>query len=159
MLTQADDGTVAPLPLSNGTPPAPFVSHFFQTNPMPGKPNSRVISRLRLQQRQPSVHVKVEPHTGSRAPISARLARRSRVVSAVQQQCTNLVSSAHMNKMYGNNVPQSRFIELLLHAENRILRHLEDAKLNHGFRGNLDLLLRLWIDPGASFPLLFYELP
>jgi hypothetical protein len=61
--------------------------------------------------------------------------------------------------MDGNNVPQSRFIELLLHAENRILRHLEDAKLNHGFRGNLDLLLRLWIDPGASFPLLFYELP
>jgi hypothetical protein len=64
-----------------------------------------------------------------------------------------------MNKMDGNNVPQSRFIELLLHAENRILRHLEDAKLNHGFGGNLDLLLRLWIDPGASFPLLFYELP
>jgi hypothetical protein len=64
-----------------------------------------------------------------------------------------------MNKMDGNNVPQSRFIELLLRAENRILRHLEDAELNHGFGGNFDLLLRLWIDPGASFPLLFYELP
>jgi hypothetical protein len=25
-LTQADSGTVVPLPLSNGTPPAPFVS-------------------------------------------------------------------------------------------------------------------------------------
>ena len=51
------------------------------------------------------------------------------------------------------------FIELLLRAENRILRHLEDAELNHGFSGNFDLLLRLWIEPGASFPLLFYELP
>src|SRR4029077_11827084 len=49
--------------------------------------------------------------------------------------------------------------ELLLRAENRILRHLEDAELNHGFSGNFDLLLRLWIEPGASFPLLFYELP
>ena len=35
-----------------------------------------------------------------------------------------------------------RFIELLLRAENRILRHLEDAELNHGFGGNLDLLFR-----------------
>ncbi len=32
--TQADGGTVVPLPLSNGTPPAAFVSHFFQTNPI-----------------------------------------------------------------------------------------------------------------------------
>ena len=49
--------------------------------------------------------------------------------------------------------------DLLLYAENRILRHLEDAELNHSFGGNFDLLLRLWIDPGASFPLLFYKLP
>ena len=49
--------------------------------------------------------------------------------------------------------------QLLLRAENRILRCLEDAELNHGFGGNFDLLLSLWIDPGASFPLLFYELP
>ena len=33
-----------------------------------------------------------------------------------------------------------RFIALLLRAEDRILRHLEDAELNHGFGGNLDLL-------------------
>src|SRR5438132_10437254 len=55
--------------------------------------------------------------------------------------------------------PQSRFIKLLLRAENRILRHLEDAELNHGFGGNFDLLLRLWIKARASFSLLFYELP
>jgi hypothetical protein len=54
--------------------------------------------------------------------------------------------------------PQSRFIKLLLRAENRILRHLEDAELKHGFCGNFDLLLRLWIKACASFPLLFYEL-
>jgi hypothetical protein len=55
--------------------------------------------------------------------------------------------------------PQSRLIELLLRAENRILRHLEDAELNHGFGGSFDLLLRLWIKTRARFPLLFYELP
>jgi hypothetical protein len=51
------------------------------------------------------------------------------------------------------------FVELVLRAENRILRRLEDAEPNHGFDGNFDLLLLLWIDPGASLPLVFYELP
>jgi hypothetical protein len=55
---------------------------------------------------------------------------------------TNLVSSAHVNRMDGNNVPQSRFIELLLHTENRILGRLGDAEFQHGFGGNLDLLFR-----------------
>ena len=61
--------------------------------------------------------------------------------------------------MDGSNFPQSRSIELLLHAQNRILRHLEDAEFKHGFGGNPDLLLRFRINPGASLPLLFYELP
>jgi hypothetical protein len=37
---------------------------------------------------------------------------------------------------------QGRFIKSLLHAENRILRNLEDAEFKHGLSGNLDLLLR-----------------
>jgi hypothetical protein len=48
---------------------------------------------------------------------------------------------------------------LLLHAENRILRHLGDAEFQHDFGGNLDLLLRLGIEARASLPLLLYELP
>jgi len=48
-----------------------------------------------------------------------------------------------MNRVDGNNVPQSRFIELLLHTENRILSRLGDAEFQHGFGGNLDLLSRL----------------
>jgi hypothetical protein len=52
-------------------------------------------------------------------------------------------------------VRKSRFVELLLRAEKRILRRLEDAEPNHGFGGNLNLLLLLWIDPSASFPLVF----
>src|SRR5271166_1875499 len=51
-----------------------------------------------------------------------------------------------------------RFIKLLLRAENRILRHLEDAELNHGFGGNFDLLLRLWIEARAGLPLLLHQL-
>ncbi len=33
-----------------------------------------------------------------------------------------------------------RFIALLLRAEDRILRHLEDAELNHGSGRNFNLL-------------------
>jgi hypothetical protein len=42
----------------------------------------------------------------------------------------------------GSNVLHNRFIGLLLRAEDRILRHLEDAELNHGSGGNLDFLFR-----------------
>jgi hypothetical protein len=52
------------------------------------------------------------------------------------------VSSGHLDKEEGSNVLHNRFIGLLLRAEDRILRHLEDAELNHGSGGNLDLLFR-----------------
>ena len=49
------------------------------------------------------------------------------------------LSNSNLDRM-DSNVPQTFY--LLLRAENRILRHLEDAELNHGFGGNLDLLFR-----------------
>jgi hypothetical protein len=47
---------------------------------------------------------------------------------------------------------------LVLRTENRILCRLSDAEFDNGLSGNLNLLLRLGVEPGASFPLLFYEL-
>ena len=47
-----------------------------------------------------------------------------------------------MHQLREFHVRRAVFIELLLRAEKRILRHLQDAELNHGFGGNLDLLFR-----------------
>ena len=63
-----------------------------------------------------------------------------------------------MHQLREFHVRKVVFIELLLRAEKRTLRHLEDAELNHGFGGNFDLLLRLWIEARARLPLLLHEL-
>jgi hypothetical protein len=47
---------------------------------------------------------------------------------------------------------------LLLCPENRVLCRLGDSEFDDGLSWNLDLLLRLWIEAGASLPLLLYEL-
>jgi hypothetical protein len=68
----------------------------------------------------------------------------------ILQQGTHQLREFHVRRVV--------FIELLLRAEKRILRHLEDAELNHGFGGNFDLLLRLWIEARARLPLLLHQL-
>src|SRR6516164_10057247 len=45
---------------------------------------------------------------------------------------------------------------LLLHAENRVLSGLADAKFHYGLCRNPDLLLRFWIQTDTRFPLLFH---
>jgi hypothetical protein len=47
---------------------------------------------------------------------------------------------------------------LLLYPQNRVLRPLGDSEFDDGFGWNLDLLLRLRIESGASLPFLLYEL-
>ena len=49
--------------------------------------------------------------------------------------------------------------QLLLRAENRILRHLEDAELNHGFAGNIDLLFVEGLIPVRAFLFCFTSFP
>jgi hypothetical protein len=47
---------------------------------------------------------------------------------------------------------------LLLYPKNAVLCRLGDSEFQHSFGGDLDLLLRLGIYPGAGLPLLLYEL-
>ncbi len=48
--------------------------------------------------------------------------------------------------------------DLLLYPQNRVLRRLGDSEFNDGLGWNLDLLLCLWVEAGASLPFLLYEL-
>jgi len=47
---------------------------------------------------------------------------------------------------------------LLLYPQNRVLCRLGDSEFHDGLGWNLDFLLRLRIEAGASLPFLFYEL-
>ena len=46
----------------------------------------------------------------------------------------------------------------LLYPQNRVFCRLGDSEFDDGLGWNLDLLLRLRIEAGASFPFLLYEL-
>ena len=48
--------------------------------------------------------------------------------------------------------------ELLLYSEDRVLRRLGDSEFNDGLGWNLDLLLCLWVEAGASLPFLLHQL-
>jgi hypothetical protein len=65
------------------------------------------------------------------------------------------------------NAPQSRSSthrkerpesELLLYPQNRVFRGLGDSEFDDGLGWDLNLLLRLGIEAGASLPLLLYQL-
>src|SRR5215469_6428295 len=47
---------------------------------------------------------------------------------------------------------------LLFRSQNCVFCRLRDSEFHHGLCGNLDLLLRLWIDAGSRFPLLLHQL-
>src|SRR5260370_21551482 len=60
-----------------------------------------------------------------------------------------------MHRLYiDSSLPES----LLLYPQNRVFCRLGDSEFDDGLGWNLDLLLRLRIEAGASLPFLLYEL-
>ena len=78
--------------------------------------------------------------------------------SDVARVCGFSCQNRAFSSPYGLPRVSSIHAELLLYSENRVLCRLGDSEFNDGLGWNLDLLLRLWIEARACFPLLLYQL-
>jgi hypothetical protein len=63
-----------------------------------------------------------------------------------------------VGKSFSHSATSELLEKLLFDSQNPVLGRFGDTKFNNGLGWDLDLLLRLWVEPDASLPFLLNEL-